>query len=81
MLEMIGNSIDVLVYFSSRRLKPVQFVWQNKAYSVGKITQIYTTYQGSVRLLNFAVENNGNLYHLVYNTVDHNWFLEAVYSD
>ena len=76
---MINNTIRVAVIFGpGHTIKPVWFDWQNRKHSILETTYIWTDLKGNVKRLHFSVRDEGGLYELTYNTIEHTWELSRI---
>ncbi len=61
------------------RMRPVFFVWRNKAYRVHKITYVWRERLGDFESYHYAVSDGANVYELCYETKSFVWTLLNIY--
>lgn len=77
--EEIGDKIEVLAQFSKGRLIPKQFTWQQRDYSIAKISFSFSKQEGSATLLYFSVVGQTAAYELEFNLSTFIWRLTKTY--
>jgi len=67
------------IFEPGKKAKPVWFELNNRQHKIKETTYFWTDRVGDAPLLHYAViaEDSGDLYELVFDTVDLSWFLHA----
>lgn len=81
MYQTIHETIRVAGIYQQAQFKPVWFDWQNRRYDVKQVTLISNFKQGEVERRIYSVEAEGNVYRLVHDLKNRDWFLEQVWID
>ncbi len=81
MYQTIHETIRVAGIYQQAQFKPVWFDWKNRRYDVEKITLVSDFQQGKVERQIYSVKAGGNIYRLVHDLKNRNWFLEQVWID
>ena len=79
MYTEINEQILVGVIFSTGRIVPRFFVWNNRKYGIDEVTYFWRSKTGSVMILHFAVRSHDSVYEISYNLKTSKWYIEKVY--
>ena len=78
MVTEIKEPIKVGVVFTSRKIKPVWFVWNNFRYDITHVTFSWRSREGSAPLYHFSVTDGSNLFEICFNTKTAEWMLDRI---
>ncbi|HUK56990.1 MAG TPA: hypothetical protein VLY20_10070 [Nitrospiria bacterium] len=79
MITEIGESVTVGVVFDPEKtVVPKWFVWNNRKYSVERVTFAWKVRDGQRVFHHFAVTDGANLYDLTYDAAALSWRLMTV---
>lgn len=81
MYQTIDEAINVLGIFQNASFTPRKFKWNNRSYSIEKITSIHDLRDGGVVKRRYAVVSGANLYLLEYNRTEETWILSQVWCE
>lgn len=73
----IREPIKVMAVFDCD-IRPVKFKWHGRVYPIKEITHTWSSRDGSVRSIHFAVSDGATLFDIAYDTVSMRWTLEGV---
>lgn len=79
MYTVINEQILVGAIFSTGRIVPRFFIWNNRRYRVDEVTYFWRSKVGSVAILHFAVTSCDSVYEISYNLKTSRWYIEKVY--
>ena len=79
MYTVINEQILVGAIFSTGRVVPRFFIWNNRRYRVDEVTYFWRSKVGSVPILHFAVTSYDSVYEISYNLGTSRWYIEKVY--
>ena len=76
--EELNERIQVLAWFRNGKIQPRQFVWNDKAYKIKKITYNWQEYQGREVISYFTVSTGVDLYQISFNNTTLGWRVNRV---
>ena len=79
MYEEINESVDVLVGFVKKQVRPLAFRWRNRKYMVNKINLVHSSSEGQSKIYYFSVTDNANYFKLRFNSEALDWKLIELY--
>ena len=75
---ILGEKIDCLVFFSSGKIYPRVFTWNNKEYEIKKVTYNWQERRGGELLNFFSVDTGADLYQICFNNTSCSWKLDKI---
>lgn len=81
MYQTIHEPISVAGVFAKSIFRPTKFQWRERAYPVEKITILADFTDGGRPQRQYSVLSAGNVYRLLYQRDDENWFVEEVWYE
>ncbi len=80
MYQRMHETIRVAGVFAASNFRPVWFDWQGRKMDIDDITLITDFKQGGIRHKIYSVVVTGDVYRLVYDLKNQDWFVEAVWE-
>lgn len=81
MYQTIHEQVDVAGIFRQGLFQPKKFRWQGQIYQIDQITLQANLRDGGIRQRTYGVMSGANLYRLLYNRENEEWFLEEVWCE
>jgi|LSQX01.1.fsa_nt_gb hypothetical protein len=81
MMEEIMEEIEIEANFSSNKIKPKWFLWNNRKYYIDKVNYIWHNKDGEEVIYYFSVIVGADLYELSFYTKKLKWLLSKVYIE
>lgn len=82
MYQTLHEEIEVAGVFSRGKYKPVKFKWRTRQLKIQEITLVADTKDGGVRKRWFSlVAEDKNVYRLLFNLENFQWFIEEVWVE
>jgi hypothetical protein len=80
MYQRIHETIRVAGVFEKSHFRPIWFDWRGRKMDIKEITLVSDFKQGGVKHKIYSVVVAGDVYRLVYDLKDQDWFVEAVWE-
>lgn len=79
MYEEVNETVEVLVGFFKKQVRPLAFRWRNKKYTVNKVNLVHVSQEGKNKVYYFSVTDDTNYFKLRFNTESLDWKLAELY--
>lgn len=76
--EALDERIEVLALFKNAKIFPKSFTWNNKEYSIDKITYNWQERIGSALVNYFSVNCAGQMYQISFNNSTFRWQIDKL---
>lgn len=76
--EFLNEKIQVLAFFSSGKIYPRMFIWNNKIYKIKSITYNWQERQGGETINYFSVSTGPDLYQISLNNKTCGWRIDKI---
>ncbi len=81
MWEIIGEKVEVDVFFGLGLVVPRKFAWKGRDVVIKKVNLTYSSFVGRAKVYYFAVSDDANYFKLQFDTDKLTWTLVETYTD
>ena len=79
MIEDVNEPIEVISYFDGKRMRPLRFRWQGRAYRIERVNGVWDAAKGRSREYHFHVSTReSGSFELIYDNAGFVWRLGRV---